>query len=587
MSIQSAPTLSDDCPIDLERLLETRMLVQARSGAGKSHLLRRLIEQTHGQVQQIVIDPEGEFDTLREKFDFVICAPEGGDVVATPATARMLARKLLETHLSAVVNIYDLKPHHRLEFVRLFCDELINAKRALWHSVLIVIDEAHIFCPQDGKSESAGAIIDLATRGRKRGFCLCLATQRLSKLHKDAAAEMGNKLIGGTGLDIDVKRALDEIGWRSAENAAYIRALPAGGFLAFGPALSNTVRKIFVGPVTTVHPKSGSRLLTSPPPPSAKIKAMLAEGLRDLPQEAEKEAKSLEELREKNRELKGTVAHLLNQGKTTEWITREEYAERIQEARREALEEAGAIFEKGMGQYVMGARKTLETALEFFGGANIPWKSQFKNFEGLFFDEKEKKIFLSTANRIQDVPATLDRVYEIPFPAKKEADVTQPSHDNPEVPKGARRLLGELVSRMPAGYTKSQVATLAGFAPSGGTFGNYLSILRKHGCIQENNGLIYATAAGARGMGGEVPKAPTTAAECLARWKTAIPSGAFKMLEVIVGHETIGRDILAKLVGMEKTGGTFGNYLSILNRNGLIEKVGKDVFKPAGILAGE
>jgi len=33
-----------------------------------------------------------------------------------------------------------------------------------------------------------GPVIDLATRGRKRGYCVVLATQRLPKLAKDAAA---------------------------------------------------------------------------------------------------------------------------------------------------------------------------------------------------------------------------------------------------------------------------------------------------------------------------------------------------------------------------------------------------------------
>jgi hypothetical protein len=51
------------------------MLVQSNSGGGKSWALRRLLEQTASLVQQIVIDIEGEFTTLREKFDFVICAP--------------------------------------------------------------------------------------------------------------------------------------------------------------------------------------------------------------------------------------------------------------------------------------------------------------------------------------------------------------------------------------------------------------------------------------------------------------------------------------------------------------------------------
>ena len=47
--------------IDIEELLGTRLLVQGNSGSGKSHLLRRLLEQSAGLVQQVVIDPEGDF----------------------------------------------------------------------------------------------------------------------------------------------------------------------------------------------------------------------------------------------------------------------------------------------------------------------------------------------------------------------------------------------------------------------------------------------------------------------------------------------------------------------------------------------
>ncbi|MBX6746187.1 MAG: DUF87 domain-containing protein, partial [Acetobacteraceae bacterium] len=45
--------------LDLEELLATRLLVQGNSGSGKSHLLRRLLEQSAAWVQQAVIDPEG------------------------------------------------------------------------------------------------------------------------------------------------------------------------------------------------------------------------------------------------------------------------------------------------------------------------------------------------------------------------------------------------------------------------------------------------------------------------------------------------------------------------------------------------
>ena len=47
--------------LDLEELLATRLLVQGNSGSGKSHLLRRLLEQSAPWVQQTIIDPEGDF----------------------------------------------------------------------------------------------------------------------------------------------------------------------------------------------------------------------------------------------------------------------------------------------------------------------------------------------------------------------------------------------------------------------------------------------------------------------------------------------------------------------------------------------
>lgn len=141
--------------VNVTSLISTRMLIQSSSGGGKSYAIRKLLEETHGEVQQIVIDKEGEFSTLREKYDYIICAPKGGDVVATPQTAAVLARTLLELGSSAIIDIYDLKTHERLRFVKLFLEAMMNAPKKLWHPVMVVIDEAHVFCPEKGKAESA------------------------------------------------------------------------------------------------------------------------------------------------------------------------------------------------------------------------------------------------------------------------------------------------------------------------------------------------------------------------------------------------------------------------------------------------
>src|SRR3954464_4272873 len=62
--------------LDLEELLATRLLVQGNSGSGKSHLLRRLLEQSAPWVQQTIIDPEGDFVTLAEHFGHLVIDAE-------------------------------------------------------------------------------------------------------------------------------------------------------------------------------------------------------------------------------------------------------------------------------------------------------------------------------------------------------------------------------------------------------------------------------------------------------------------------------------------------------------------------------
>jgi hypothetical protein len=302
-------SLGGKIDIDLSRLVASRMLLQANSGGGKSWTLRRILEQSHGRIQQIVIDPEDEFYTLREKFDYILVRHDGGDCVPELRSADLLARRLLELGVSAIISIYELSPRDRREFVRRFLESLVNAPKNLWHPALVVVDEAHEYCPEQGKKQKgdavADAVIDLMAKGRKRGFCGILATQRLSKLNKDAAAEANNKLIGRASIDVDRKRAGEELGFASKEDVLSLRQLAAGEFFAFGPAISSDVVRFKVGNVETTHPKAGTGAVPIAPP-KTKVKSILAQ-LADLPQEAEQERASVADLQSKVRELTASL----------------------------------------------------------------------------------------------------------------------------------------------------------------------------------------------------------------------------------------------------------------------------------------
>ena len=156
---------------DIPELLVSRLLITANSGGGKSYLLRRLLEQGFGKVQEIVIDPAGEFATLREKFGFVLVG-EHGETPADIRSAALVAEKLLELRASAVCDLYSLKPGERHLWVAKFLTAVMNAPKRLWHPVLFIVDEAHKFCPEkgEGESEAKEAMLSLASDGRKYGF---------------------------------------------------------------------------------------------------------------------------------------------------------------------------------------------------------------------------------------------------------------------------------------------------------------------------------------------------------------------------------------------------------------------------------
>lgn len=874
--------LGGNIAINVPALLETRALVQANSGGGKSWGLRRILEQTASHVQQLIIDPEGEFATLREKYDYVVAAAHGGDALAHPRTASLLARRLLESGVSAILDIYDLKAHERQAFVRLFCETLVNAPKSLWRPALVVIDEAHVFCLDDqteiltpggwrkhheidvgheaitfdlasgtygretiqrvirknhsgpmvrlqsdgidcvvtpehrvvlrreqrgkgrrrlydwtfceanrvphhvyiptggapvgtgcglsftqlrtlgwiitdgnldrtgrylsisqarntvkkgvciteemdmalsslgcvgryaspakigndgieradrityylgvdvstelldwlgseihrvpreiiesgtreelealyggllegdgtadkngwktfypghnegladdfqevalrlgvsttkkfnvatgqwnvliskrrhhyirkpgisqydglvwcvtvpsgafvarrcgkvfvtgncaegSKSESTGAVIDLVTRGRKRGFGTILATQRLSKLHKDAAAEMLNKLVGRTGLDIDVKRAGDELGMTARDAMEALRTLAPGEFYAFGPAFATTPTKVKVGPVQTTHPKAGQRMLKAPPAPSAKIRAALAE-LTDLPAAAEEEEAAIERLKRENAELR----RKLTLAERSSGPSEEEIKRRVEEARYQA-------YSLAMDDFSNVIKETLAKGMPKAPVLTIVPRPPMS-------DKRP-----SSDGQVSYKPPTnpnWDSVESRPIREKTRISPKSPedSGKSPGITGPHAKILSKLAALVGFGIdqpTKETLAAHAGYSPGGGGFGNYLSQLRGQGLIEyPAPGRVSLTENGHAVAG--TPE-PMTVEDLHRSWFGILARPLARILEVVIDHhpEPVSKDAIAAAVGMSATGGGFGNYVSKLRTLGAID----------------
>ena len=256
-----------------ERLIGSRIIIQGASGAGKTYAIRKILETTHGQMQHLVLDVEDELFTLREKFDYALIGGDHGDAPLGEGAA--LAQTLLELGVSAILSLNELPLAHQRRYIRDFVTGLMEAPRALWHPVLLVLDEAHRYAPTFGVTESSEALTLLATAGRKRGFGAMFATQRLSQISKDVLGQCPNRIIGRVDQGLDRRAAADTLGF--APSGAEARALMqlAYQFWIVGPALAVEPRLIRFAQTATTHLQPGHHDVPRPPP-AARVAAVLA-----------------------------------------------------------------------------------------------------------------------------------------------------------------------------------------------------------------------------------------------------------------------------------------------------------------------
>lgn len=560
--------------IDLQSLLETKLLLEADSGSGKSWTIRKLAEECSGSVQQIIIDPEGEFVTLREKYPFALVNKTGGDLPLSIRYAEALAHKILETGISVIIDLYEFKQHEREQFVKLFIEALMNAPKSMRHSCFVYLDEAQLFCPEDKRAISTAAVIDLCTRGRKRGLCAILATLRISILNKSAAAQCKNKLMGSTSLPLDQKRVGDELGLRTKEEIRDLRNLDKGEFYAFGPAISKEIIKFKVSAVKTTHIKSGSKLVSLPPTPAA-IKKILSK-LESIPEEAEKDLDTKKKLQD---EVKRLTVELKK--KPAKEAVKEDVSPKQSEE----------IVRKKIERYIIQLKKWKDFSIQsarFYQTIIMNYKQKLSKI-GKMLDELaatgvELNIPAPDDIQMPKINLTIPNLdilnKQKQAPVKKIQPSIPPLHSNGTIVGGALRMLRAAAMFHPNPITKTRMGAFSRLSHTSGSFGTYLSSLRTNGYITGHGNEFKITDAGLQAAG-DVEPLPTDPQELINLWCNIIgeSSGTARMLRVLGEHypNEMSREELGQRVNMSSTSGSFGTYLSYLKSRGLVKTTGQNI----------
>jgi hypothetical protein len=262
-----------DVVLDSDKLLGTHLAIIGNTGSGKTHTVRKVLEQLWGKGVQIIIDPEQEFHTLRQLHPYVIVGGPYADMLR-PRSAKTLVDWILKTKTSVIIQFDDTEHlDQQREFIASFLNAMMTVPRALWQPAFVVLDEAHRYAPQSGPAGSSRrAICTLMSQGRKRGFTGILCTQRLAKITKDATGECNTWLVGRVGQVLDRNAAANNLGFPlKSDEALGLRDLDPGQFWGFGVALGNKPTLIQVAATASQHLKLGERFTPTPLPEAIKL----------------------------------------------------------------------------------------------------------------------------------------------------------------------------------------------------------------------------------------------------------------------------------------------------------------------------
>lgn len=502
--------------LDLNKLIDTRMLVAANSGGGKSWFFRLLAEQCAGKVQIIILDPEGEFITLREKIDIALIG-EDGELPTEIKTAKLLARKLAEHQASAIIDLYGLRLNDRRVYMNLFLDSLMSLGRKYWHPILVFIDEAHIFAPERGKSNSTDAIIALMSQGRKRGYAGILATQRLSKIHKDAIAEANNVFIGRTWLDLDQLRAGDLLGMKK-EDRLKLRSIKAGEFFGFGPALTTDgVTKFKTANVESTHPKAGERHKMNVPPASKAVLGVLSQ-MGDLPAQVQKEEDYIARLQGENISLKREMAQIKKEKPMPEKV----------------VEQVSVNVPFIPNNKLQSITNSLQSAID-----------KINEFPEQYADEVRRMNSEIKMAKPKQPHITKPKQHRVITSGKTSGN------NSGELPIGEHKIL-TACAQYPDGLKRKQISILANFRRS--TRDAYIARLQNRGAVEVREKRVFATDTGYELLGINFRPLPT-GQELIDYWMLNLPMGERAIFDILVSSypNDVERDYLTSETGYRRS----------------------------------
>ncbi|MCC6426262.1 MAG: DUF853 family protein [Phycisphaerales bacterium] len=570
-------------------------------GSGKTNTATVLVEQLIPLGQQIVIvDPTDVWWGLRARraagtpaFPIPIMGGTRGDIpiAETPGLGIAIADAVLDTGLSMVISVRHLSKAAQRRVVTELLEQLYLRKANDRRPLLVVIDEASAFVPQRVSGEEArcvGAVRDIVRLGRGTGFGAMLIDQRPASVNKEVLTQVDMMIVHRVTSPQD-RKAIEEWIEHQADDGHLKEVLKSLGELKLGqgyvwsPVWANIFAKAQIAERAT-YDSSATPKLGKPVPPPFEFLAVDIAPLRDrLKLSVEKAQQSdpklmREEILRLKRELQEAKA------KPAEYAPPIDIEDQIEKA----VASAAAVVMPRAATIIECLRQAISHAeqhhrfLSERAQRTTPVPQAGSSPAGESYAEPPVRAENGSnfgngavgSVRARDRGAiTTAAAVNGTARGGGTATSTPPAKLDAELGASHLKILEALAWWAVVGIQKpsrAQVAGVAGYTPTGGTFNRYVTALVS-ACLVEypESGFLSLTPGGASKAG--KPAKPPRLADLHARALDVLEAPHRKVLQVLLDGrgQPLGRTEVAERAGYEASGGTFNRYATHLVSMGM------------------
>jgi hypothetical protein len=564
MSALHTIKLSSTLALPLDVVTETIAVLGIR-GSGKTNTCVVMTEELLDAGQQVVvIDPTDAWwglrsskDGSRAAYKIVVFGGRHGDVPLNAGDGALIADAIVDNQIPAILSLRHFESQaDQRRLVTDFARRIYHRKGEEGRDTptLLVIDEAHLFCPQRvgaAEAQMVGAIQKIVRQGRSSGLGVALIDQRAASVNKDLLTQLELLVAHRTSSPQD-RKALEA--WIEQHDTnddkskflERLASLERGTAWFWSPGWLDLFKEVHVRERRTFDssatPKAGERAITPTKLADIDLDALRTKLATSIEQAKADDPKVLRaRIVELERELakKPTVVAQTVEREVERIIVDKDLAamlDRLDDVAKDLKDRIGQAWDRALHPPQPTTSVVVNGTLH--GGASSRAASTFTDAD----------------SRHAEAPKS----------------VAPPRGNGSSTLGGGERKILTALAQYPAGRTKVQVALLTGYAHNGGGFSNYISSLRGRGLLEGDGGRLTITEAGCRELGAYTPL--PTGKDLLEHWKGNLEKAPRMILEELasVYPRTLRKDAVASRTGYEVGGGGFNNALSRLRTLELI-----------------